>query len=361
MDFDKLLNSLPLLLELIPYAVTTVVVDSNILLGDLRYMLRKGQLTTLYKLAEAKRIVIFFPAECIHEIEDHFPKIAKESRATISEVHEKWNHTYYRLIRLVPELKPHVPVPLENDLRDPKDVPFLRLFSFLSPEWFLTQDKDLLSLEIGNNNYVDISVDLRGYHVGESIMYTFSAYGAVITLSGVPIVNAFCDAIRSLYYLIKSLPNTIKLLCIVTIIAVLMWPKSRKLIKDLCLIELPLQFKEFRDGFISALLPIFEYVETGQTLKLEGMEKLKEYQRSIPTIVPRTAKDYIFVVLSKSAVPLTTVQIAQRVKYEGYVTINQNFAKYVLKILRSESFFSQVDANKWILGVFCDADRIETS
>lgn len=47
-------------------------------------------------------------------------------------------------------------------------------------------------------------------------------------------------------------------------------------------------------------------------------------------------------------------QIAQRVKNEGYVTINQGFAKYVLKILLSESIFSQVDAHKWILGMVCD-------
>jgi len=356
LDFDKLLNSLPIFHELIPYAVTTVVVDSNILLADLRYMLRTSKLSTLFKLAEAKRIVIFFPAESIHEIENHFPKMAKESRTTIHEVREKWNHTYSRLIRLVPDLKPRVPAPMENDLRnrDPKDIPFLRLASFLSPEWFLTEDKDLLSLGVGNKNYIDISIDLRGYHAGESIMYTFFACGTVITLTGVAVVNALYDAIRALYHLIKSLPNAVRIVCMVIIIAAYMWPKSRSLIKDICLTVLPSRLKEFQNGLIPTLLPIFDYLETGQALKLEGLEKLQEYQRNITTTDPRTAKDYILAVLSKSAVPLSADQIAQRVRQEGYVTTNQDFAKYVLKILKSESIFSQVDAHKWILGVACD-------
>lgn len=290
LDFDKLLNSLPIFHELIPYAVTTVVVDSNILLGELRYMLQKGQMTTLFKLAETKRIVIFFPAESIHEIEDHFPKIARESRTTISEVREKWNNTYYRLIRLVPDLKPRVPAPLENDLRDPTDMPFLRLVSFMSPEWFLTQDKDLLILGMGNKNYVDLSVDLRGYHAGQSIMYTFSACGIVITLTGVVVINAFYDAIRALYHLIKSLPNMVRLLGVVIIISAFMWPKSRRFIKGICLTALPARLKEFRAGLVPPLLPIFDYLETGQTLKQEGMEKLQKYQRSISTTDPRTQR-----------------------------------------------------------------------
>ncbi|KLU59958.1 hypothetical protein CEB3_c33890 [Peptococcaceae bacterium CEB3] len=353
LDFDKLLNSLPIFHELIPYAVTAVVVDSNILLGDLRRMLLTGKLTTLFKLAEAKRVVIFFPAESIHEIEDHFSKMARESRTTVNEVREKWNHTYARLIRLVPDLKPRVTAPLENDLRDPKDIPFLRLVSFMSHEWFLTQDKDLLALGMGNENYVDLSLDLRGYHAGQSIMYTFSACETVITLTGLVAISAFYDAIRALYHLIKNLPNMVRLLGVVIIIATFMLPKSREFIKGICLTALPMRIKEVRDGLVPILLPIFDYLETGKTLKLEGMEKLQKYHRSNPTTDPRTAKDYIFAVLSKSAVPLSVDQIAQRVKNEGYVTTNQGFAKYVPRILRSESTFSQVDAHKWILGVVC--------
>lgn len=350
-DFNKILVETPLIHELFPYSTTTLVIDTNVIFSELYFMIRKGvRETTLLTLARSKRVVLFFPEEKLYEIEEKFHKIAVNTSASDEAVRKLWENSYAPLLRFVPDLNPKETVVLETQLRDPDDKPFLRLASLLNPEWFLSQDKDLVDLGVAESNYVKVSIDLREYHAGQSMVYTFQVGGQMFTLVGVAAIYAFYQTIRALWMVIKRLPKWVQMISVVAILLSFTSPKVRASLKNL-LEKIP--------GVLSGIKPVlgellqlpFEYWENGRAIKARGSDGLATYRNvSDETVNPQTAEEFIIGVLAHSPDPLSVPTIARLVKNQGYRTSNSRFEDYIKRILRSRPIFAQNKDGKWSLG-----------
>ena len=350
-DYNKILSDLPIMNEIFPYTATTVVIDTNILLSELYWMLRNKRNSTLLTLVQSKRVILFFPAENVNEIEEHIPDIAEDLAIEVSEVRDLWQRTYAPYLRVVPDLRPDMSVPLEDKLkaRDSDDAPFLRLASMLKPEWFLSQDKDLIMVG-AQSDYVKISIDLREYHAGKTVVYSFEVGGQVFSVVGVGLITAMFEGIRAVLTLLLRMHNWLKIVILLCLVVSLSSKRGRSLISNIIKL-LPKRFAEGREVLTTALTSAFDWWESGQALKSSGEGKLAQYEEWPQSrLRPNKAEDFIIEILATSPEPLSELSIARRVIGLGYTTKNQNFDRYVARILQSKAVFSKTTDNKWMLG-----------
>lgn len=286
----------------------------------------------------------------MYEIEDKLLKLAKETETNIEVVRELWENTYAGIIRFVPDIKPKETVILESELRDPDDIPFLRLASLLKPEWFFSQDKDLSDLGVAESSYVNVSIDLREFHAGQSITYSFIVGGQMFTLIGGSAIYAFLKALRALFTVLKKSPTWVKIALVAMLLLAISSSRLRQKLKSL-IGGVPQLLREAKPVLADILENSFEYLDQGESIKRRGVEKLKQRQSVMNEIEkPMTAEQHIIQVLAHSPEPLSVSLISHLVRSNGYNTSNERFDAYVCKILKSRSIFSQTDDGRWILG-----------
>ncbi|MFB5192320.1 PIN domain-containing protein [Alicyclobacillus fastidiosus] len=350
-DYNKLLQELPLIHELFPYSTTTLVIDTNIVFSELYFMIRRNiTSTTLLTLAQSKRIVLYFPKEKIYEIEDKLLKLAKETSTSEEVIRELWEQTYAGIIRFVPDLKPKESSVLESELRDPDDIPFLRLATFLAPEWFFSQDKDLADLGVAESSYVKVSIDLREFHAGQSMMYSLIVGGQMFTIIGIGAIYAFCRTIRGLWTFLKQSPSWMKILLVAIILLAFTSSRLRKNLRNL-IDRLPQMFQEAKPVLIDMLESGLEYWSEADAIKKSGSKRLSQRRPEAHQLMkPKTAEQYIIHVLAHSPEPLSVSTISKLVQNQGYATSNQRFNAYIARILKSSPIFSETYDGKWILG-----------
>lgn len=352
-DYDEILTQMPMFTDLFPSITTSIVVDSNVLIGDLRYMVRKeGKPTQLLKLIRSKRALLFFPMEKVCEIAAHLEKVAVETDSNPETVKELWNETYAPLVKLVPETVLTNNVPLEDTLRgrDPEDIAFLRLFSFLRPDWFLTEDKDLIDLGVAASGYPSIAYHLTGLHVGETITCSIVAGGSVICVAGFAAIAGLYETVKAAVGLISKAPDWVKAVLLLLIVAMFASSKVRAFAKDL-MAKVPHRWNDSRGAILDYLNVLIDRFDEGDSIKNEALNELKHYrpQSALPHKSPK-AYDYALQVLMHSPEPLLTQMVAQRVIFLGYETTNERFDQYVASILRQHKEFAMVERNKWVLG-----------
>lgn len=349
-DYDLLLSNMTVMNSIFPYTVTSILVDSNIIIADLRYMSKNhGKSTTLLKLAKSQRINLFFPEQGLIEVKTYFGKIAKETKMTESFVNDLWMETFALYIKVYPEVK-YKNNQLEEVLeqRDPKDIQFLRVMTALRPIWFLSEDKDISTLNITPSNYREVLIDLREYHAGETVKSQFVLGGFVIGLTGWTTIVSFFQLLRLILVYLNKLPLWIKGVLFVLVIISLSHPNSRE--RMLRYINTVTTFLSgHKEDILEIILILTKKWESANDIQAAAKEAL-ELKHVNTNIEAKTAFDYIQLVLSQSHESLKCSQIAERVKYMGYKTSNDTFVSYIRKILRSQNSFTEDSNGTWSLG-----------
>ncbi len=127
-----------------PLAEFTIIVDANIIIGDLIWLVckRKNEIaiTELMECIQAGTFVAYVTKQVILEVEKHIPSIALKYKKNAEEFLEEWK-SYKKLLKIKTPHKSRVKK-YENG-RDPDDAPTLALSDFLKADGILTKDYDL--------------------------------------------------------------------------------------------------------------------------------------------------------------------------------------------------------------------------
>ena len=159
---DVLENFAPGLLARLKIAPYTCVVDTNVLLNDICYYVKKKQETGIVRAAKTGVARLIISPVVAAEVLEHLPELASERNLSADQCLSVWREQYEPNFYII---DPHS-VPLgergqELEGRDPKDVTLVQLVASFRPDVFLSEDKDLVKFDPIGQNWTMVSTALR--------------------------------------------------------------------------------------------------------------------------------------------------------------------------------------------------------
>lgn len=323
----RLLRTQPALQVLVDIHRVRLVVDSSVILNDLRWHCTKrivsGARTALLEAAHSKIVTLFAPRPVRVEVEAHFEEFAQEFNISVAGLNSAWSE-YTRVIKW---LEPRATRRTQHDVskrtqRDPSDAPCVSL-SIQIGAGVLTADPDYGSFGITYYSPMETGA-LRGHAraaVAE-LKLTISAAGA-LALSGAMLVGA----IR----VFRRLPPIVQVLGAVAVIGALR--------------------SERRPDWIGRVTDALG--DIGREF-WSALTNAKTKRREFPighmrSTTPKTLSDHVAVTLAEAEQPMTVAGLAASVIASGYATRSRSFPAAVQAVLRRDARFQKMKDGSWQL------------
>ena len=197
-----------------------VVVDANIILGDLIWLVdkrKKPEATTeLVECIKAGTIVAFAPRSVLNEVNKHIATIAASKSLSEEELRREWK-AYRKLIK-VRTLRKEI-VDRYKDGQDPDDAPTIALAEMLRADGILSKYEDIVAMG-GLVIEMDFTRHARDYSRKTAVMATIHySSGMALTVSLALIKNALQVVARFVSWF-RTLPAPVQVIIFLAIIAV---------------------------------------------------------------------------------------------------------------------------------------------
>ena len=352
-DYGKALQDSMVLNDLIPYLRHAVIVDTNIVLQNLAWMAKHDKDTILVQLAKSHKVVIWFPRSGVAEVEEHIGDVAKANPIIETRMIELWTQTIRLLLHVVPDLDMPAPEHLESQLqtRYPDDIPFLQTLFGLRPDYLVSRDKDLISLNITAEDPIQSWMDLRNYHTGQSIRVSLETMGLAFGLGATGATYGLFHAGKVLVNSIRKSPTWLKVLLRLALIIVFAIPKSRSWILNQAetgKTALGTAYQNNKEPIAQAIQTFIDTLEDAKAMEQRARDQLDSRQPVVHRPA-QSAKDHALHVLMRSAEPLSADKLSRRIQQSGYHTRNERFASYLNRVLAEDPRFHRLADGRWAL------------
>jgi len=182
----------------------------------------------IVEVIRAGTLITYAPDHLKHEIEEHWPVIAKKNNIDKNKTIELWLE-YQEYLEFVEvdeaDLKGY------EDSVDPKDAPFVVLSKMLNVHGVISDDPHIDQLG-GKRINMDIRLSLRDYSRTAAVVYSLRLGGVALTIASTGLLIALVKGSVKLMQLIASLPDKVKIsLLIVLAMVILMPPMRNKLLE----------------------------------------------------------------------------------------------------------------------------------
>lgn len=351
LDYRTFLKSSTVLNEFVPYIRTAIIVDANVILGELRWMVRNpGKESTLFQLASSKKVIAWITETIVGEIEEHLMEVVQGRDVPVDEVERAWG-TYRGLLRILPDTEITATEVLESQLqqRDADDLPTLRGLYAFRPDYLISRDKDIHSLQIDAGDPLRLWIDLRDYHTAQSMRISLEVIGGFIGLGSVGALYAIFQAVKALGKLLAKSPSWIKISLGLFLMAVFTFPRSRsRVIRQLRQMATQIQTfsRDHKGELQKGFSQLIESLEAADKHEEDACNRLgKRRVLSVPS--PKTARDFALHVLVRSHEPLSATQLARKVQQAGFRTKNKRFDLYLHQILRHDGRLQRLPDGRW--------------
>lgn len=207
-----------------------LVVDANIILGDIRWMLRKAKTeetrTALLEVLEAGTVTCYAPEFLKLEILKNIPVIAESNDFDEDKAQKLWSRFQHRINFIETGDAPN-----PEQLQDPKDWPYLRVQEIIGAT-ILSKDTDIPAMN-GRVAPINLTATLRSYARESAIELhlRFFGYAAI----AIPSVLIFEVGKLVAEVVSKNLPKPPKWVwgaSIGLVVALLIYPPSRAWLKN---------------------------------------------------------------------------------------------------------------------------------
>lgn len=206
----------------------SLVVDSNIILGDLIWLASKSKKedarTQLMEAVDAKTIRIFAPAVLVREVEEKIPLIADKKNISVQALLFHWR-SYIEKIEIV-EPDGALLDALKNGV-DPDDAPFVALAQSISASGVLSKDKHI-SMMGGNTISIDCIAHLRSYSRSTALELNIKVNGLLFVAHGTSAVRALLNGTKQIVDCIRNAPDWVKFSLVAGGLIVALHPKTRQ-------------------------------------------------------------------------------------------------------------------------------------
>lgn len=208
----------------------TIVVDANIILGDLVWLIAKRKnpeaVTELMECISAGTVTAYISRSVLNEIVEHIPKIASSKRISPELLHAEWKK-YRKLLKVRSPKKSLVNKYVNG--QDPDDAPTLALADMVRACGILSKDSDITAM---GGAVIELSFmqAARSYSRKTAISATIhftGACGFIVTESAIKV------AVDTLTEFVKSIPKSVLFVIFVAILIILANQKLREKVIDL--------------------------------------------------------------------------------------------------------------------------------
>ncbi len=196
-----------------------VVVDANIILGDLIWMASKrttpSAKTSLLESSVAGTLVACVPPYAIEEVQEKIPEVAKKRKIDGVVLARLWEE--YRTILRVEEPDP-IHVEKYREGRDPKDADYLALADTLAAKGILSRDKDISAMG-GAVISMEAVTLLRDYSRAAAVEFNIKVNGCYSLMVGIVTLKIALELLDKAAGQVARIPGWAKglLLCILFI------------------------------------------------------------------------------------------------------------------------------------------------
>jgi predicted nucleic acid-binding protein len=196
-----------------------VVVDANIILGDLIWMASKrtspSAKTSLLESSVAGTLVACVPPYAIEEVQEKIPEVAKKRKIDGVVLARLWEE--YRAILRVEEPDP-IHVEKYRKGRDPKDADYLALADTLAAKGILSRDKDISAMG-GAVISMEAVTLLRDYSRAAAVEFNIKVNGCYSLMVGIVTLKIALEVLDKAAGQVARIPGWAKglLLCILFI------------------------------------------------------------------------------------------------------------------------------------------------
>lgn len=260
-----------------------LVVDTNVILGDLIWLVSKRTddtaKTSLMEVIDAETVQVFAPLELSTEVEEKIPIIAHQKGLNERNMVAQWN-TYKKKITFseadaikVSELSSGV---------DPDDAPFVALADQIGAHGVISKDPHIAAMG-GNKISVECVTSLRNYSRDTAIELNIKVNGVRFAMAGITVFRSAYSLIKTLLTGLKQSPDWLKILLLLSLLFVAFNPSAR--------LAVTRKISGMLEGIgsatvsvISAIGSIAELAKTHQTAARQQLESAqKELLRSNET------------------------------------------------------------------------------
>lgn len=205
----------------------SLVVDSNIILGDILWFTKKrkciGAKTQLMEAIEAGTVKVFVPPSLLAEVEEKIPLIAEEKKLSENDMYGHWQ--IYKAMLVVQEPDADYVENLRNGI-DPDDADFVALEKTTFANGIFSKDKHI-SMMGGNQISIQCIGHLRDYSRAKSIELNIKVNGVMFVKVSVAVIHGLSVKIKNLIDGISTAPDWLKVALIAGGILVVLHPNSR--------------------------------------------------------------------------------------------------------------------------------------
>jgi predicted nucleic acid-binding protein len=140
-----LIQTLPSLRTLFPQILQLrVVIDANIVQGELRWRLKSrrkpGARSALHEVLECGVLVAYAPHFLENEIRKHAPRLARETKTSLADVHREWKDFRKYICFYTAQIRARV----DMNRTDPDDVAYIDTMEEIAARAIYTRDRDFL-------------------------------------------------------------------------------------------------------------------------------------------------------------------------------------------------------------------------
>ncbi|TLS66188.1 PIN domain-containing protein [Mariprofundus erugo] len=204
-----------------------VVVDTNIVLGDLIWLCKKRKnpeaSTDLMEVIAAETIDVYAPPALLDEVEEKIPLLAADKGIDVGLLLKEWEQYKPRLKVKEPEA---ARVTRLKHGVDPDDAFFVALAEDISAHGVITKDRHIEMMG-GNWITVECVTSLRDYSRAIAVSMEIKVSGVVLSGVAIGAVRQLLLGIKALASAISRAPDWVKLVLIAGAFFVIFHPGAR--------------------------------------------------------------------------------------------------------------------------------------
>lgn len=331
------------------------VVDTNILLNDLKYSLLVQPLTALMEAVRMGTVKLFASTTVRDEVWEKLgiEKITRKLKIDPVEAQQRWKQSYLPWITFLdPTGLPPLSARVKGLLkRDPDDVPMGQLIELLQPDVVFCFDKDLDPFDVLANGWTLAAVAYRdisrreGVMAGVAVTSSFAIKGTLATtqlsLAAVEQARAGLERID------KKVLWCLILVVGVAVVFALAYAPSRRWLSERGK-ALASAVKQGASSLGERVSEVTEVVATFEQVAKDARLVLTDQgQRALTP--PRGLREYAARALARSRGPLSLSELMERIKEAGYQTQAKQPERSLSHMLHAHPHLFCVDERRWSL------------
>jgi hypothetical protein len=330
--------------------VTVVVIDTNILINDVKHSLLKAPLTSLMEAARIGALRLFASTTVRDEVWEKLgdETIVRKLKIDSVEARQRWMQSYLPWITFLdPGDLPLLSARVELlQTKDPDDVPTGQIIELLRPDVVLCYNtKHLGHFDIIAEGWVRVAVDYRDISRREGIVVGVEFVGTVSVQTAFGVAELSISALAKID---KNVWQILGLIALVTIGIALVHPPTRRWFQTKGASAVS-AVKRAAESVGEGIASVAETVATAEEAARKAKQTLAlRPERAITS--PRRVLEYAAWVLARTSGPLSAEEIMRRMRDAGYQTTSEHPEPYLKKILHSHPGLFHGEDSHWSLG-----------